>query len=43
MGTLQVTSQAQTGAQRERVLVLKDVPEPERLAAWIQVKRSGVE
>ena len=40
VGTVQVTYEEEPGGAVERTLTLKDVPEPERLASWIQEKRS---
>lgn len=40
VGTVQVTYEEGFGGPVERSLTLKDVPEPERLASWIQAKRS---
>jgi hypothetical protein len=39
VGSVGVTFKAVTG--EEKVLTLKDVPEPERLAQWLESKRSG--
>ncbi len=40
VGTVQVTYEEELGGRVEKNLTLKDVPEPERLASWIQAKRS---
>lgn len=40
VGTVQVMYELQPGRGGERRLTLKDMPEPERLAAWIEAKRS---
>lgn len=40
VGTVRVKYRAQAGKPEEEVLVLQDVPEPERLAEWIRSKRS---
>jgi DNA-binding transcriptional MerR regulator len=39
VGSVGMAYKAVTG--EERLLTLKDVPEPERLAEWLQAKRSG--
>ena len=39
VGSVAVRYRAVTG--EEKLLTLKDVPEPERLAEWLQAKRSG--
>jgi hypothetical protein len=39
VGSVGVTYKAVMG--EEKLLTLKDVPEPERLAEWLQSKRSG--
>lgn len=40
VGTIQVTYQEEFSGEMEKLLTLEDVPEPERLASWIQAKRS---
>jgi hypothetical protein len=40
VGTLVVTYKAWPGTPGQQCVQLKNVPEPERLAAWLQAKRS---
>jgi hypothetical protein len=40
VGTVQVAYEEKPGGEMKMTLTLKDVPEPERLASWIQEKRS---
>ncbi|HEX8435978.1 hypothetical protein [Archangium sp.] len=41
VGTLVVTYKSWPGTPGQQCVQLKDMPEPERLAAWLQAKRSG--
>jgi hypothetical protein len=40
VGTVQVAYEGELGGAAERNLTIEDVPEPERLASWIESKRS---
>jgi hypothetical protein len=42
VGTIEMTWRAEPGEGWEKTLTLEDVPEPERLAAWIESKRSDM-